>query len=472
MKRIFILFALMIANMGVYADNFTPSSNILTIPSVLDNGVTYTNVVVNLGSNFQVLAYTPSGTLGGTTPTVDNFVSATNVLTIPFVSVVGDQNYTNVTVQLGANFQVLSVGGCSPCGNSAQPINNVAPLIVDSGPASLSYIADNEAYTSVTICQSGTNNCQTIDHIVVDTGSSGFFVLASALPANFSLPPVTIGSVAVVDCRQLVGGYLWGSIKLADVKIAGEIASNIPIQLISDNAYPVPNDCASTGNSIGDPNSLGANGIIGVGNFIYDCGSLCAGQAIPGTYYSCTSSGCQAVALPVALQTPNPVAFFASDNNGSIIQLPAVSALGGTNVAGSLIFGIGTQSNNGLGSAFVLTLDDVYGEFTTVYKGQNLSNSYFDSGSNALFFNDTSIQSCDPTNLYNVPYCPTQTLDLSASAIGQNGATDVINFSVANGNNLFESPGTAFSNIAYPNNQPGNFAWVLMFFMDVQSTRR
>jgi len=50
----------------------------------------------------------------------------------------------------------------------------------------------------------------------------------------------------------------------------------------------------------------------------------------------------------------NPVTLFATDNNGVIIELPAVSGVE-TSVTGSLIFGIGTQSNNALGSATVYT---------------------------------------------------------------------------------------------------------------------
>ena len=43
---------------------------------------------------------------------------------------------------------------------------------------------------------------------------------------------------------------------------------------------------------------------------------------------------------------------FATDNNGVIIELPSISASGASNPSGGLlVFGIGTQSNNGLASA-------------------------------------------------------------------------------------------------------------------------
>ena len=44
---------------------------------------------------------------------------------------------------------------------------------------------------------------------------------------------------------------------------------------------------------------------------------------------------------------------FTGDNNGVILELAAVNSTAAT-VSGSLIFGIGTQSNNALGSAAVL----------------------------------------------------------------------------------------------------------------------
>ena len=52
---------------------------------------------------------------------------------------------------------------------------NVAPLAVDGGPVVSNALAGtiNQAYTSVTVCTPGTSNCQTIDHVWVDTGSYG-----------------------------------------------------------------------------------------------------------------------------------------------------------------------------------------------------------------------------------------------------------------------------------------------------------
>ena len=58
-----------------------------------------------------------------------------------------------------------------------------------------------------------------------------------------------------------------------------------------------------------------------------------------------------------------------SDNNGTVIRLPALPPGGRESVSGQLIFGIGTQQNNMLpANATVLALDK-YGKFTTQYQG-------------------------------------------------------------------------------------------------------
>jgi hypothetical protein len=139
--------------------------------------------------------------------------------------------------------------------------------------------------------------------------------------------------------------------------------------------------------------------------------------------------------MPLTLQVSNPVASFTTDNNGVIIQLPAVGASGSAAVSGSLIFGIGTQSNNGLGTAKVFMLGSS-GELTTNYKGTPLTMSFIDSGSNAYYFPDT-ITACTTNTGF---YCPTSTLALMATMISPvNGTSESVSFNVANADNLFAS---------------------------------
>jgi hypothetical protein len=160
-------------------------------------------------------------------------------------------------------------------------------------------------------------------------------------------------------------------------------------------------------------------------------------------------------------QVQNPVALFASDNNGVIIELPAVSAPAAT-LTGSLVFGIGTQSNNALGTATVYT-PDANGNFTTTYKGASYNTSFIDSGSNGYFFLDSTITGLtDCGSAESGFYCPSSTANISATNQGSNGASGPVNFSVANAATLFSQKDSVFSDLGGP--APNLFDFGLPFF--------
>jgi hypothetical protein len=343
----------------------------------------------------------------------------------------------------------------------------VQPISVNTGPAvAAGSLSVNAAFTSVTICVPGSSTqCQTIDGILVDTGSTGLRVLASVL--TLSLPQQKDGSGnPIVECAQFADGQTWGPVTMADIGIAGEKASSAAIQVIGSPSFPtVPKSCSNLGPIEDDLASLVANGILGIGNFLQDCGPSCAesGAANLGFYYTCPSSVCQVTTQSVMQQVSNPVAMFAADNNGVLIELPAVSSPQ-TGVTGSLIFGIGTQSNNALGSATVYTVDPILGNFTTTLNGKTYTDaSFLDTGSNAIYFLDsatTGLPKCmDKTFLY----CPSSTQNFSATNMGANGASGTVNFSVENGDTLTANhSNSALPNLGGPN--PGNVDWGLPFF--------
>jgi Protein of unknown function (DUF3443). len=180
-------------------------------------------------------------------------------------------------------------------------------------------------------------------------------------------------------------------------------------------------------------------------------------------------------AVPTAKQLINPVALFSQDNNGTIIELPTISASGAPSVAGALVFGIGTRDNNGLGQATAIPLDE-YGDFLTRYPANgNDSLAFVDSGSNAISFLDsatTNIPACsDP---YPDFYCPVSTLNLSARNQDAGGLVTVtVNFSIANAAALFaHANNVAFSNLGAPSFAPRSgtttigayFDWGLPFY--------
>jgi hypothetical protein len=166
--------------------------------------------------------------------------------------------------------------------------------------------------------------------------------------------------------------------------------------------------------------------------------------------------------VPAASQVQNPVSLFPNDNNGVAITLPSIDPGGAATVTGSLIFGIGTQSNNALGSAQVLTIDGTTGFFTTVYGSQTLPSSFLDSGSPAYAFPDGSIPQCtgDQTGFF----CPTSTMNLTATNKGMNNVSIVTPFSVANATKLYGTKDAAFDDMAVTAFTPGYFDWGLPFF--------
>jgi hypothetical protein len=350
-------------------------------------------------------------------------------------------------------------GGSSPPPPATQ---NVAPIIVDGGPANIPDLA----FVSVTICAPGSNvNCQTIDHIQVDTGSSGLRIIASVLSPALSLPQENdANGNPLAECAQFADGFSWGAVRMADIKIVGEQASSVPIQIIGDPAFPaVPASCSNSGPPENTVQTFGANGLLGVGLFVQDCGGACAQAAIPGTYYICPA-GCQPTKVPLANQLQNPAALFPADNNGVVVQLPSVPASGAATANGSLIFGIGTQTNNGLGGATVLTVNAKTGNIVTSFNNKLYANSFIDAGSSVLFFEINTYPLC--TGIASGFYCPQTTQNLAATLQGVTSGSSNVNFSIANADQLFNANPSfnAFNNIAVPSGDTTTFAWGLPFF--------
>jgi hypothetical protein len=358
---------------------------------------------------------------------------------------------------LGTLMFAFGCGGATGSSSGTVPggggsTQNSVPLSVDAGPAGTGFISADVAFASVTLCVPGTNNCQTIDHVDVDTGSYGLRILKSAL----TLPLAQESNL--VECAQFVSFFTWGPVMLADVKMGGEVASNVPLQVIGDTDTGfanIPTACqnSSPGGAADTLQILGANGLLGVGSFIQDCGPACAASTTPGFYYSCpTATTCAGTTVPLAQQVPNPVAMFATDNNGVVIQLPAIASDSGqATAAGTMFFGIGTQSNNALGSATVFQVDE-FGDFTTVYNGQSYPGSFLDTGSNGIFFLTTALTGMPDCGGGNTGfYCPAATTSFTTATQGTTGTSEAVTFKAANVNLLFSGSNTAFNDLTGDN---------------------
>ena len=188
----------------------------------------------------------------------------------------------------GATAPYFAYGGTQSIATTGPP--NVEPLIVDGGPSGLPTRAVNVPFISVRICVPGTTTCQTIDHVVVDTGSVGLRLMASVV--TISLPALTdLSSRPLAECLQFASGTTWGSVATADLTlpISGESARGVNVQLIGASSVgSPPSGCA--GMAINTVETFGANGIIGVGPFVNDCNATgeCEPAVQSANYYYCT----------------------------------------------------------------------------------------------------------------------------------------------------------------------------------------
>jgi hypothetical protein len=431
--------------------------------------------------------------------------------------------------------------------------------------------APNVPYVTVTICPpnfgaANATGCVTVDHVFLDTGSYGLRLLKSKV-ASLSLPLVNLPAVSnaqfstpagtALECYPFVLGGLWGPVATADVHIAGETAKAIPIQVIDDpsgatqaqqtdciaaaGGKPTLDACIAAGGSeasctktaaskflYSTAASLQANGILGIGMMPYDCGVTCALKDYAGffvQYYVCPDSvaaNCQPAAVDTAQQVQNPVVHFVPDdgnplnagqydNNGTLITMPDPSPIGAGVAKGSLVFGIGSRSNNQIAvsasknmivadvrpwletttsgsttttsavatctatATTTCTSNPSYLYFNTAVGSTSYPDSYIDSGSNAYFFTDSSIaHSCTSSTWADATggwYCPFGATPVARSAILSDwlSNTATADFSIANSDLLFNTSSNAFNNLAgslgsLAPRASQTFVWGLPFF--------
>jgi hypothetical protein len=442
-----------LVNSSWSTDSYNANNKQLSIPAVQVGNIIYNNVVVTVD---QVLNLTTNSNNSN----IDIYTASNRQLFIPSVSV-GSAVYNNVLVSIAS---VISVGNSSEA--------NVVPVTVSGGYQNS---AANMLTTSVTLCVPSTNNCQTIDNIQVDTGSTGLRLLSSTLN-SIKLNPLTASNGTYHECATFADGVVWGNLAKADIRLGAQVASNASVQLINDNnsAAPIPIACANQGTNEGNLPMLAANGIIGVGLFLQDCGSYCVTQKA-SMYFICNPGGsCTDSTLSLANQLNNPVSLFAQNNNGVVLQIPNIPNNGAVSATGNLIFGINTQSNNVLDtSALVINVPNTgnsAGNFTVTYKGASLPYSFIDSGSSGLYFNDASIPTCANSSIAVGFYCPGNVNNLSLLSIAPLiNSTSAVNLNIGNTDFMFNAASGAygvFNDLGGPgsSNLPNAFDFGLSFF--------
>jgi hypothetical protein len=178
--------------------------------------------------------------------------------------------------------------------------------------------------------------------------------------------------------------------------------------------------------------------------------------------------------VPLASQVPNPVSRLFADNNGVVVELPAVPLGGQASATGNLILGIDTQANNSsAGASFLQT--DAAGNLRTSYDGKTALYGFLDTGSNGYFFPAPSAGSAStsgPLPACASPnggwFCPASLTDVSVTSTGyQSGARSLpVTFQVDNALRLFASNGNVFSELggALTGTSASSFDFGLPFF--------
>jgi hypothetical protein len=318
----------------------------------------------------------------------------------------------------------------------------------------------NEPCVAIKLCLPGTNFCQIIDNILLDTGSYGLRVFKSTLSLNF--PNLTNSANRPYGTCALFGsGASWGSMARADIVLgnvfsSGIKANNIPFQIIDANFAQSATLC-NDGEVDESPATAGFNGILGVGFFAQDCGPGCANNVNNGLYFSCTGNSCTDTAMPLSGQTTNPVPFLSTHNNGYVIALPPVSPSGATSVEGVWILGIETATNNqpypGINT---ITTSSNYGYSQAIYQTRT-TYGLLDTGTNGYAFFDSTLPTC------NRFYCVTGSF--TVSMLGYNNLAIQVPFNLVNLNSLSNSK-NVFNNIAFQLEAEDNiFILGLPFFL-------
>jgi len=357
-----------------------------------------------------------------------------------------------LALALFASLQLVACGGGGSASPPATPTislanpatgSNVVPVSIRQLESNTTTITANTPYVNVTLCDAS-NNCQTIPDVMVDTGSAGLRLYANKITLN--LPGIPSGGGTLAACAQFASGYAWGSMHMATVKLGGEVtATAIPVQYLNDPALPAaPSTCAKQGIDFAARFAPVANGILGISNFIHDCGVGCTADTPasqrPAMYFACDNGTCTATSAALSQQGTNPIAAFPVDNNGSILTLPAAPLpCGAVAATGTLVFGIGTQPNNALpANAQVFPIDqDAY--ISGTIDGVS-GRGFIDSGSNGYFLDlDSSVPRCTPDAPFSW-YCPSSPLALSVQLVGASSAQTLL---IGNANAMFKAQFTA-----------------------------
>jgi hypothetical protein len=343
------------------------------------------------------------------------------------------------------------LNACSSGGSSSAPVAASNTMVIKISPGTDVCNNINQPCVTMVVCSTNNpNQCINVPNILLDSGSIGLRIFASLLKEINLVPESTFLSSTLAQCVHYGDDSAnWGPVSYATLKIGGETLSSIPLQLIDSN-FPGNSNCPNASTS---PQEFGINGVLGVAPINPSSG---------GTYYACNNGNCIPTAVSDTQAVFNPITALALDNNGIILSFPQIPSTGSSAVQGLMTLGIGTRANNQLAvnlSVYPIENSNLLASMITNFNQNNLY-GFFDSGSNLLYFVESTIAVC------NGYYCPNPGINLSAlNSTLNGGAQKNTAFVVANAEELLTYGQTSYNNIAYSFPAFANyFDWGMPFF--------
>ncbi len=348
-----------------------------------------------------------------------------------------------------------AAGLAAPAARPGEPAEapNVVKLTVRTPHAGF-----NRMVVQVSVCVPGTRSCATIDDVMIDTGSTGLRLEASAVPSWLRLPAVLgPGHEPLAECLRFVGDDAWGPLERVDLRIGGLMASGLPIQIIGDMAAAQPASCPR---SEVDPTS---NGTLGIGTHLTDCEGECRQSEADPIYFDCKRGHCDPLEGRVgeAYRLPNPIAFFDRHDNGVVFDLPDAAGEGSLDSVGTLTIGVETDHGR-FDSAAIVKLDE-RGRFTTLYGGREYPDSYIDSGTETFIVPDDALPRCPALPW---AFCAAPAVTRDAAMLGRDGARNVTSFRVGDYRHIRQRGFGASAEIAVAARPASRaFVWGAPFFL-------
>lgn len=368
---------------------------------------------------------------------------------------------------------IVACGG-GGSGNSTFPMppESYAPTPIPSGnnnihvqisPGSSVCSYKNAPCVTIKVCQPGsTSVCDTVNNVLVDTGSYGLRVFKSLLPntANLLTPMMQSGE-SIAECVSYADGTgNWGPVESATVVLNGNNTTTaIPIQVLDASFPGMSTFCAG---AVTNPTDFQLNGIIGIG-------SLKTDEMTSARYYKCNTNGNCAITFSPPEFVPNPISKLGAGlNNGATLVFSPLPQNGTKNADGYVIFGVASESSNTPESSVqILQIENgsIYPlNIITNFQSVNYD-SFLDTGSNFLYFSNAILPNC--TN--SAYFCPSGFVTENAIMSGNNGqggtSNIAFNFVIGNADALLHNNNTAFSNVGANVNLGNNIIdWGMPFY--------